>query len=287
MGSGSLSLGAVRDRRPLSVQVYDRLLTALHDSGLAPGDTLPSETELAQQLGVSRTVLREALLLLEEDGALERGPGRRRVVAARAPQSSTFTSPLEDMVRATQPLAPMLRRTSINPASNYFSRRLLDLEADAEVAIWETVFGVGSTPVCSALEFIPITRMPEPVRALTESGAPLEAAGGSLLRVLGPAFRARAVPTLWRVTAATTQTRRVAWMRLPEQTPMVALTIVLTRDETPIYLAKHLIRLDIAELSVAPGPPTGGDPGDPSGEELSFDASPGAEPADRPDGRPE
>ncbi|MCW2941322.1 MAG: hypothetical protein JWN00_4307 [Actinomycetia bacterium] len=271
MESGSLSLGAVRDRRPLSVQVYDQLLTALHDSHLAPGDALPSETELAKQLGVSRTVLREALLLLEEDGALERGAGRRRVVAARPAQSSTYTSPLEEMVRATQPLAPILRRTSLNLASRYFSRRLLDLAEDAEVAVWETVFGAGDQPVCSALEFIPAAGMPEPARALTDADAPLEAAPGSLLHVLGPQFRARTSPVLWRITGATTQTRRVAWMNLPDNTPMVALTIVLARDGVPVYLAKHLIRLDMAELAIAPGPAL------PSIESLSFEGTPEAD----------
>lgn len=254
MASESLSLGAVRDRRPLSVQVYDRLMKALHESRLAPGDALPSETELARQLGVSRTVLREALLLLEEDGALERGPGRRRVVAARTARASSFSSPLEELVRTARPMAPLLRRTSVNPASTYFSRRLLDLPENAEIAVWETVFGVDDQPVCSALEFIPTDRMPEPARALTEADAPLEAAPGSLLSLLGPQFRARTSPALWRITAASTQTHRTAWMRLPEQTPLIVLTLVLARDGAPIYLAKHLIRLDLAELAVTPGP---------------------------------
>ncbi len=274
MASESLSLGAVRDRRPLSVQVYDRLMQALQESRLAPGEALPSETELARQLGVSRTVLREALLLLEEDGALERGPGRRRVVAARPTRASSFSSPLEELVRTARPLAPLMRRTSVNPASNYFSRPLLELSEDAEIAVWETVFGMDGQPVCSALEFIPTDRMPEPARALTEAEAPLEAAPGSLLNLLGPQFSARTSPALWRITAAA-QTHRTAWMKLPEQTPMIALTLVLARDGAPVYLAKHLIRLDLAELAVTPGPLPGPEAGPPlpSMEALSFEGA--------------
>ena len=49
---------------------------------LAPGDRLPTERELTEQLGVSRTVLREALSSLEALGLLETRGTRGRWVAA-------------------------------------------------------------------------------------------------------------------------------------------------------------------------------------------------------------
>ena len=49
---------------------------------LAAGDRLPTERELAEQLGVSRTVLREALSSLEALGLLETRGTRGRWVAA-------------------------------------------------------------------------------------------------------------------------------------------------------------------------------------------------------------
>lgn len=54
----------------------------LIESGQLPaGSRLPAERELAQQLGVSRTVLREALRILEAIGVLEARVGRGRFVS--------------------------------------------------------------------------------------------------------------------------------------------------------------------------------------------------------------
>lgn len=72
-----------------SQQTADRLLTELR-SGLFAGATqLPSEMELAEDLGISRTVVRDALSLLEREGYLERVRGigtlvNRDVVAMKS-----------------------------------------------------------------------------------------------------------------------------------------------------------------------------------------------------------
>ncbi|WP_046791689.1 GntR family transcriptional regulator [Tatumella morbirosei] len=64
--------------QPLRVTIYSRLSEAIRGGLLPPGSMLPKESELGTMLGVSRTVVREALMLLEEDGLLltRRGIGR-------------------------------------------------------------------------------------------------------------------------------------------------------------------------------------------------------------------
>jgi GntR family transcriptional regulator, transcriptional repressor for pyruvate dehydrogenase complex len=54
-------------------QIRDAILTG----DIAPGDLLPSERELAVQLGLNRTTVREALSRLELLGLIDRGHGRR------------------------------------------------------------------------------------------------------------------------------------------------------------------------------------------------------------------
>lgn len=63
------------ERLPLYVQTQNYLLELFEDGTYKPGDQLPSESDLAEQLGISRPTLREALLKLEQDGAVVRRHG--------------------------------------------------------------------------------------------------------------------------------------------------------------------------------------------------------------------
>lgn len=57
-------------------EIQNRIL----EGGLEPGTMLPSERELCEQLGVSRTVLREAVRMLVTKGLLETRPGVGTIV---------------------------------------------------------------------------------------------------------------------------------------------------------------------------------------------------------------
>ena len=66
-----------KQKQPLYVTVYDKLFKMI-DEGNFPNDSrLPSEPELAKRLGVSRSTLRQALSLLQDDGLIKniRGKG--------------------------------------------------------------------------------------------------------------------------------------------------------------------------------------------------------------------
>ncbi len=69
------------DKRPLHVQVRQHLLDLIEDGTYQPGEQLPSEANLAEQLGVSRPTLREALFNLEQEGAIVRRHGVGTFVA--------------------------------------------------------------------------------------------------------------------------------------------------------------------------------------------------------------
>lgn len=59
------------DRKSLSEQVEEQLRGAIREMGLKPGDSLPGEINLAERFGVSRNVVREALVRLKAVGVLE------------------------------------------------------------------------------------------------------------------------------------------------------------------------------------------------------------------------
>lgn len=72
----------------------------MRDAQLKPGDLLPSENALAAQLGVSRTVAREAFRALSALKILEIGNGRRARVAA--PDADAFSMILDHTVSTKQ-----------------------------------------------------------------------------------------------------------------------------------------------------------------------------------------
>lgn len=94
---------------------------------LVPGDQLPTETELAEQFGLTRHTVREGLRILEEGGLVARESGRRLYVkqphyaelSPRAERSLimqrvTFTE-LWEVSMALEPRAALRAATRITP----------------------------------------------------------------------------------------------------------------------------------------------------------------------------
>ena len=143
-GGSRLPVQPIRDRRPLSVQVYDRLVETLCKN-VQPRETIPPEMELAANLGVSRTVLREALRLLEEDGVIVRGADpRRRQLAPPSSQPPSFNAPLEEMLLGPAPLRVDVIRTELVDTTNW-SRVLLGVEEYSQLLCRESLFLLGTT----------------------------------------------------------------------------------------------------------------------------------------------
>ncbi len=66
--------------KPLSDSLVNWFYRELNNGSLKPGDSLPSERELCEQFGVSRTVVREALSYLKKDGVIDTGQGKKTTV---------------------------------------------------------------------------------------------------------------------------------------------------------------------------------------------------------------
>lgn len=93
--------------RRLYQQIADQIRTLIQGGHFPPGARLPAERDLAQQLGVSRPSLREALIALEIEGSVEIRMGSGIYVTAEQDRrpwqlGSMGESPLELMqARAT------------------------------------------------------------------------------------------------------------------------------------------------------------------------------------------
>lgn len=105
------------ERRKVYEQVSERLSAQIGTS-LQPGDTLPSERELAERYRVGRSSVREALRMLESRGLIEsRGSGAFVI----APWRNPFQEPLSLVVSGED-----VDRTQL-----FEVRRMLEAEAAA------------------------------------------------------------------------------------------------------------------------------------------------------------
>ena len=81
---GAIFEGQASLARTASAAAADLIRQAIVDGRVLPGQRLKEE-ELAQQLGISRTPIREALLVLQTEGLLEATPNRGATVRAYDP----------------------------------------------------------------------------------------------------------------------------------------------------------------------------------------------------------
>ena len=80
-------------RGNLSRQTAEKLYRMIVAEGrMSPGDKLPNEMELSQELGVSRATLREAIQALTMQGVLEVRRGRGTFVSQRMGEVRTSAS---------------------------------------------------------------------------------------------------------------------------------------------------------------------------------------------------
>jgi DNA-binding GntR family transcriptional regulator len=86
--------------------VYRLILTRIHNGNLAPGSRV-RDAELAVEMGVSRTPVREALLRLASDGVLESAMGRgfrvRPIDAAELREVGDILGALESLALRLSP----------------------------------------------------------------------------------------------------------------------------------------------------------------------------------------
>lgn len=233
-----MELPPVRDRRPLAVQVYDRLYDTLinDDESIV---VLPPEQELARRLAVSRTTVRQALALLEEDGVLERGAGRRRQVAHRTATPLGAVRPLEQMAQSAEKIEVERVVRRVSPATGW-SARLLEIERGNQIATWESILRIGGTVIASTLEVI------------EASHEPTVDAEGTMYACMGAHYRKTARLTSLRLAPYISSTRTLS--QASQLAAPLTTTFTTRAANGPIYLAKHVVDLNEIPLNVLTNP---------------------------------
>lgn len=230
----------VREGVPAFVQVYDRVRALVARDALEATDLLPTEAALAGELSVSREMVREALLLLEEDGHVDRdNDWRWRVAAPR--RAAGITSPFPDLLG--RELVPRRRLHAAIEGGGSWARDILG--SDEDFLVWETVFAHRGVLLVSTLEVMVRSAVPDEV----VDADPLDvAARPTLLGCLPLERRSRMTLGLCRMTPLSRNTERLSWMELPMHGIAAALTLVFAEDGRPTYLAKNIFDLATFDL---------------------------------------
>lgn len=99
--TADLDLGGIDVPRASEV-LAERLRHKILEGGLPPGTSLPPERELADQSGLSRGSVRDALRTLEVEGLVEIRPGRGGGTVVRRPDGTSLHRMLEAFIRGRQ-----------------------------------------------------------------------------------------------------------------------------------------------------------------------------------------
>ncbi len=141
----------------LTEQVKAHLKERILNDGFDKG-RIPPEAELAEELGVSRTTVRDALSRLEQEGAISRRQGSGTFVnvpvlqiKSRLEEIWSYEQVLED--HGYTPSVEVLR-VATGPASTS-TAAVLDLEGDSEVLLIEKLFLEDDRPVVLTVNHIP------------------------------------------------------------------------------------------------------------------------------------
>ena len=131
-------------------QLAELIMAESERAGLGPGSRLPTERQLAVDLGVTRSGVRLALAALEADGMISREVGRGTFFSDTAGQvfDALRSAPGEVAAKAAIYTVPAV--TDFAPADVMTIRRLLEPQAMPLVVVWATARDFAEMERCVA-----------------------------------------------------------------------------------------------------------------------------------------
>lgn len=237
---------------PLRVEVYDRIAGAIRSGALPPESLLPSESELGDAMEVSRTVVREALLLLEEDGLLRSRRGIGRVVSGDLPAVGfERLRPLDEILGLRFPdLSVRRSEVTLQQESASFISEGLGITPQSSGWFIESVLSAAGEPLALVQEHLPAGRnlqtFGSSVQRLVENPDPERTVLGSLAAELGPSFGGGRS----EVTVGTPGVVRAKLLQIRPSSPVLIVTQTIHLGSRPLYLSKVILRPEAGPLEI-------------------------------------
>jgi len=147
--------------KPIYQQIAEDLADRIRAGGFAVGDRLPSERDLADQLGISRMTVRQAFKSLTDAGLIESRIGRgcfvaRPKVDQRLQRLTGFS---EDMARLGRRAASVILRQAVIPAIGE-AREALGVAEGAPLVLLERVRLADAVPMAFEVTWLNAALVP-------------------------------------------------------------------------------------------------------------------------------
>ena len=233
-GSGSINFNS---NIPYYLQLIELLKGKIKAGEWMPGDQLPSEPDLCEEYGISRTVVRQALQAIELEGLIIRRKGKGTFVAEPKYNEGLFqklTGTYQDMVveRGLKVVTQVLC-TEVEPASTNIAE-LLQLKPGTSVFCIERLRSVDEVPIMLVSTYLPFDLCPEL--------GDFDLSARSLYEVLEKEFGLVISHGRRTIEAVAANEREAQLLQIEEGDPLILLnSVTYLEDGTPMeyYHAVH------------------------------------------------
>lgn len=150
--------------KPVYVAIQDYILELISGPDFSPGDRVPSERTLAEELGANRMTVRKAIDKLVDRGALERnGTSGTRIPLPQVARPIDVRSSLgiTRIIHSTggAPGNKLLHFGQATASETVASR--MKLTPGAEMVMFRRLWTVNETPFCIETSYLPAERFPD------------------------------------------------------------------------------------------------------------------------------
>jgi GntR family transcriptional regulator len=213
----------VRSFEPYYQQLKRILVKEIEDSR-GEGDMLPSESDLCRQYSVSRTVVRQALGELEDDGLVHKVKGKGTFVTGRPLNTSFVQHSLgfyESMQRAGHTVRSRTIQMRTEPAGVSMAK-LVEIAVGESIIRFDRVRSVDGRPVQVVRTVLPARLFP----GLTD----LDMTDRSLYQVLAAEYGVRAASGHRAIDATALSGEDAGYLGAPEGQPALRIESVTRSD---------------------------------------------------------
>lgn len=234
------------DSRPLYLRIKEYIEGLIQNQTYRPGDRLPSENTLANELGVSRATLREALRVLEEEGKIVKHQGIGTFISEPKP---TFLKGIEELVSVTEtiekagyiPGTKGLSVKKIKPSESLKTK--MKLTTDNEILQLERIRTANSLPVVYCLDHINL--------AYLNNNFSEDDFTGSLFNILQKKFNIIIKYALAQIIPVNSNKKLSTYLKIKENVPLLLLEQYhYDRNDRMVLFSQNYFRSDQFQFKV-------------------------------------